>query len=173
MKNINQRVLISRINDGKAAGQTVRHAHIHIIPRYKNDVKNPRGGVRNILKDKSGYNDDAIQVVAGVIKKGKKILIARRSKHKDLGGLWEYAGGKIEENETDEESLKRELKEEFNINVQIEEFLISNIYKYPKKTINLKAYKVKYLSGEFKLKDHDQIKWVAINQLKNFNFAPE
>ena len=43
------------INNGQYAGQTVAHAHMHIIPRYKGDVKDPKGGVRNIIPDKSGY----------------------------------------------------------------------------------------------------------------------
>ena len=43
------------INCGELAGQTVFHAHIHIIPRYKGDVKNPRGGVRNIIPNKTSY----------------------------------------------------------------------------------------------------------------------
>lgn len=43
------------INNGELAGQTVDHAHIHIIPRYLNDSEDPRGGIRKILKDKSGY----------------------------------------------------------------------------------------------------------------------
>jgi diadenosine tetraphosphate (Ap4A) HIT family hydrolase len=43
------------INNGEDAGQTVSHAHIHIIPRYKGDVQNPRGGVRNVIPDKGNY----------------------------------------------------------------------------------------------------------------------
>jgi len=43
------------VNCGEAAGQTVFHAHIHIIPRYRGDVANPRGGVRNIILDKGNY----------------------------------------------------------------------------------------------------------------------
>lgn len=43
------------INNGTDAGQTIDHAHIHIIPRYKGDLKDPRGGVRNILPDNTGY----------------------------------------------------------------------------------------------------------------------
>lgn len=43
------------INEGKAAGQTIFHLHIHIIPRYDNDVVNPVGGVRNIIPEKGGY----------------------------------------------------------------------------------------------------------------------
>ncbi len=43
------------INDGKAAGRTINHLHIHLIPRYENDVENPRGGIRNIIPGKGDY----------------------------------------------------------------------------------------------------------------------
>ena len=43
------------INSGEYAGQTVFHMHIHLIPRYKNDVENPRGGVRNVIPGKGDY----------------------------------------------------------------------------------------------------------------------
>lgn len=43
------------INDGEKAGQTIEHAHLHIIPRYSGDLSDPRGGIRNILPDDSGY----------------------------------------------------------------------------------------------------------------------
>ena len=43
------------INDGEEAGRTIHHLHVHIIPRYKGDVKNPRGGIRNIIPGKGKY----------------------------------------------------------------------------------------------------------------------
>jgi len=43
------------LNEGNAAGQTINHLHIHIIPRYKNDIKNPHGGIRNIIPNKGNY----------------------------------------------------------------------------------------------------------------------
>ena len=43
------------INEGEAAGRTIHHLHIHLIPRYKGDVKNPRGGVRNVIPEKGNY----------------------------------------------------------------------------------------------------------------------
>jgi len=46
------------INNGDAAGQSIKHLHVHIIPRYKGDVKDPKGGVRWILKDRANYWDD-------------------------------------------------------------------------------------------------------------------
>ncbi len=50
------------INEGKAAGQTINHLHIHLIPRYIGDVDNPRGGVRNIIKGKGDYGDEAKKI---------------------------------------------------------------------------------------------------------------
>lgn len=82
------------LNAGAAAGQTIFHCHTHLIPRRKGDLEDPRGGVRNILPDKSGYLNKTIDVVAGVIKKNGKFLIARRAEGKHLEGFWEYPGGK-------------------------------------------------------------------------------
>lgn len=160
------------INNGLDAGQTIAHAHIHIIPRYKGDTKDPRGGVRNILPDKSGYLNKTVNVVAAVIKKNNKFMIARRSAEKDLAGFWEYPGGKVEDGESDEETLKRELKEEFGITTNINQFLTSSFYRYEKFNINLKAYLVEHISGDFVLKDHDQIEWITNKNLKEFKFAP-
>lgn len=160
------------INNGIDAGQTIAHAHIHVIPRYKSDMEDPRGGVRNILPDKSGYLNKTIDVVAGVIKKDGKFLIARRAKHKHMGGFWEYAGGKVEDGESDEESLQRELREEFGISVQVKQHLLNSFFRYEKINVNLKAYLVEHLSGEFMLRDHDAICWITPDEFKNFEFAP-
>lgn len=160
------------INNGLEAGQTIAHAHIHIIPRYKGDIDDPRGGVRNILADTSGYLNKTIDVVAGVIKKDGKFLIARRSKEKHLGGYWEYAGGKIEEGETDQLTLQRELKEEFGIAVEVKRYLTTSFFRYEKINVNLKAYLVEHLTGDFILRDHDAISWITSDEFKNFEFAP-
>ena len=160
------------VNAGEVAGQTIFHCHIHLIPRRKGDLGDPRGGVRNILPDKSGYLNKTIDVVAGVIKKEGKFLIARRAKEKHLGGYWEYPGGKVEAGETDEESLKRELNEEFGVLVDIKRHLVNSFFRYEKINVNLKAYLVEHLSGNFILKDHDAIEWVTVNEFNNFNFAP-
>lgn len=58
-----------------------------------------------------------IKVVAGVIIKNNKVLITRRAPKENFGGGWEFPGGKIEANETPEECLARELKEELNVNI--------------------------------------------------------
>ena len=113
-----------------------------------------------------------IKVVAAVIKKNNKILIARRKKGKHLEFKWEYPGGKLEENENEEIGLKRELEEEFNIKASVENYLTESFYEYDNVKINLKAYFVKDFLGDIKLTDHDKVEWIKIDELKNYDFAP-
>jgi 8-oxo-dGTP diphosphatase len=115
---------------------------------------------------------DYIRVVAGVIVQDNKILIARKKKGKFLEFMWEYPGGKVEVNEKDETSLKRELAEEFSIQILIKNYLTESFHDYGKFKINLRAYIVHHLSGDFKLTDHDKIEWVELNELANYKFAP-
>ena len=113
-----------------------------------------------------------IKVVAAVIVKENEILIARRKEGKYLEFKWEYPGRKVENNENEKESLKRELKEEFNISATIEDYITESFYEYDKAKINLKAYFVKNYTGTIKLTDHDKINWVKITDLNNYEFAP-
>ena len=112
-----------------------------------------------------------IRVTAAVIKKNNKILIAQRKKEKHLGLKWEFPGGKIEEGESPEKCLKRELKEEFGIETIINNFIVRTRHKYPKVEIELLAYYVQYVSGEFKLIDHEKIAWVEKEKLVSYDFA--
>ena len=72
-----------------------------------------------------------VEVVAGIIYKGDKFLIAQRNLKKAQGGLWEFPGGKLEVGETAAEALKREIKEEFNADIEVDEFVGENIHHYP------------------------------------------
>ena len=112
-----------------------------------------------------------IRGTAAIIQKDNKILIAQRRKDKNLGLKWEFPGGKIDKNETPEECLSRELKEEFGIKTKVGKFITNSIYKYPNIEIDLMAYYVDYLDGEFKLIDHERIEWVSKDNLKEFDFA--
>ncbi|MBN1682660.1 (deoxy)nucleoside triphosphate pyrophosphohydrolase [Candidatus Bathyarchaeota archaeon] len=112
-----------------------------------------------------------IKVTAAIILDNNKIFIAQRKKSLFLGSKWELPGGKIEENESPEECLKRELREEFGIETKIQRFFDSNIHEYDQMTVELLAYNVKYISGEFVLTSHDDYKWVIIDELKDYDFA--
>ena len=113
-----------------------------------------------------------IEVVAAIIKQEDKILIARRKKGKHLEFKWEYPGGKLENNEEENDALKRELKEEFSIEATIGRYLTESFYEYGSVNINLKAYLVENFSGDFKLIDHDKIEWIKIEEIKKYEFAP-
>lgn len=100
------------------------------------------------------------------------LLIARRKAGKDLAGYWEFPGGKIEMGETPQECLERELFEEFSIQTEIKEFVGETVYAYSKFTIRLLGYRVKILSGEFCLIDHDKVQWVSLAEIDSFQLAP-
>ncbi|MBM7614948.1 (deoxy)nucleoside triphosphate pyrophosphohydrolase [Alkaliphilus hydrothermalis] len=113
-----------------------------------------------------------IDVVAAILKQGDKILIARRKEGKSLGGYWEFPGGKIEEGESPEKSLIRELKEEMMIDIKVTEPFGENIHDYGDKKIRLIAFWGEIDSGEIVLKDHDCIEWVFPKDLHQYNFSP-
>ncbi|MFA5085604.1 MAG: 8-oxo-dGTP diphosphatase MutT [Candidatus Omnitrophota bacterium] len=112
------------------------------------------------------------QVTAAVIEKGGRILIAQRRRGRTLGGRWEFPGGKIEPGETPETCLKRELKEEFDIESEIGQFIIASRFRYCLVPIELLAYRVKHLSGEFKVNEHEEIRWVFPSELGSYDFMP-
>ena len=114
-----------------------------------------------------------IRVTAAIIESGNKILIAQR-KAKDglFGGLWEFPGGKIEDGETPEECMARELKEELEIEVEVGTLITSNKHRYPNGIFELLAYKVEHISGNFVLNDHDEVKWITIDEISKFDFPP-
>ncbi len=111
------------------------------------------------------------KVTAGVIEKDGKILIAKRKSGKCIGAKWEFPGGKLEQGETLEECLKRELKEELNFDVEVKEFIASSPFSCNDKKIELMAYRVVYLSGELTLCDHDEIKWLNPAELSDYEFT--
>ena len=92
-----------------------------------------------------------IEVVAGIIYKNNKFLIAQRNLKKAQGGLWEFPGGKVEKNESYESALIREIKEELNADIEVNEYIGERIHHYPEKDIKLIFYKAKLLSEKVEL----------------------
>jgi len=112
------------------------------------------------------------EVTAAVIIKDKRVLIAQRTKDDKLAGKWEFPGGKIEPGETLQECLKREIKEELEVDIDVLDFFGESIYNYPGGTIKLMAYWCEWISGDFTLKVHSQIVWANRNELDLYDFAP-
>lgn len=114
-----------------------------------------------------------ILVVAALIKKNNDVLIARRSTgDENVLGKWEFPGGKVEPNETEGHAIEREIKEEFELDIKANKYITNNVCEYPTKTVDLRLYECEYISGEFKLHDHSEYKWVNINELLNYDLAP-
>ena len=114
-----------------------------------------------------------IKVVAALIEKDKKVLLAKRSTGDiNVFGKWEFPGGKVEQDENEFDAIEREIKEEFEIVIKAKEFLINNVCEYPTKVVDLRLYKCDYVSGEFNLHDHSEYKWVAKEELLEYDLAP-
>lgn len=112
------------------------------------------------------------EVTAAILLIGNKVLIAQRAPGENLAGKWEFPGGKIEPEETPQECLKREIKEELTVDIEVLEFFRESIYEYNFGVIKLMAFWCRWLSGDFTLKVHSQIKWVDSEELDLYNFAP-
>ena len=105
-------------------------------------------------------------VVAAIIKKNNFFLIVQRNRAKHLGVKWEFPGGKVENNETLEEALLREIKEELNITINIHEKIAEEKYKDEEIDIVLHYYLCSHESGTMELNEHDN----HIAQKKNNTF---
>ena len=113
-----------------------------------------------------------IKVVCGIIFKEDKLFICRRSSNKSLSGYWEFPGGKVEQDETFEASLKRELREELGMDVNVQNYFDTVIHEYENFTIELIAYRCEFIEASYKLTDHDKYEWIDLNTLLNYNLAP-
>lgn len=115
---------------------------------------------------------DPIKVTAALIMRGTTILIARRAPGLYLSGYWEFAGGQIEEGETPEICLKREIKEELGVEIKVLDFFMETEYAYPDKIVLLKAYWCELITDNFVLTDHNYLKWVEPKDFDKYNLAP-
>jgi 8-oxo-dGTP diphosphatase len=112
------------------------------------------------------------KVTAAILVKDGKILIAKRKAGDHQANKWEFPGGTVEQNETPQACLKREIQEEFGINVSVGRILGESIYHYDHGSIKLLAYRVHWKSGKIALNDHADYRWVSAKQLAEYDFAP-
>ena len=115
--------------------------------------------------------NDRTKVAAAVIHRRGKILIARRKKGDRFEGRWEFPGGKIEAGESPEECLRRELREEMEVDIEAEEYLGSVLFETSGLSIELMAFRASLLSGKTRCHDHDEIRWIDPDDLGDFDLA--
>ncbi len=114
-----------------------------------------------------------IEVVAAVIEHEGKILCMQRneSKHEYISFKWEFPGGKIEVNESEQQALARELKEEMDYEVKIEDKLIKVVHEYPDFVLTMNAYSCVAPTKDFVLKEHVNFKWLSLDELNGLDWA--
>ena len=112
-----------------------------------------------------------IDVTCAVILKAGKIIVTQRSEKMSLPKKWEFPGGKLEKDENPINCIKRELKEELNIEVTIIQKLSNNIHDYGKFQINLIPFVVKWESGEIILSEHSDYKLLDKSELQALDWA--
>ena len=112
-----------------------------------------------------------VRVVAAVIKVEDKIFATQRG-YGDLKGGWEFPGGKIEEGETPQEALKREIMEELDTKVKIGNLIDTIEYDYPNFHLLMDCFWCEIVSGELKLKEHENAKWLTKEHLDEVEWLP-
>lgn len=112
-----------------------------------------------------------IKVAAAVLVKGKHIFIARRRKNEKLGGKWEFPGGKVEQGETLQACLEREMMEEFRIKISVGRLIGESVCYYSHMAVHLFAFWAEWEAGIIEPNSHDECRWVKISELDDYDFA--
>ncbi|MBC5864595.1 (deoxy)nucleoside triphosphate pyrophosphohydrolase [Flavobacterium sp. F339] len=112
-----------------------------------------------------------IDVTCALIFLENKILVTQRSEKMKLPLKWEFPGGKLEENESEIDCIKREILEEINIEIEVVKQLSNSVYDYGSFKINLIPFIANYVSGEIILSEHKDYKLLDKSELQNLDWA--
>jgi 8-oxo-dGTP diphosphatase len=113
-----------------------------------------------------------IEVAAGIIQNGQKILISQRGQESHLAGYWEFPGGKRKSGESYEECLVREILEELNIEVAVERLFEEITYEYSEKIVTLRFFLCGIKNGEVKPLEGQAFTWIDLSSLSSYRFPP-
>lgn len=112
------------------------------------------------------------EVVAALICQNDRFLICQRPSNKARGLLWEFVGGKQEEGEGKRDALIRECKEELGITVEVGDVYMELTHVYPDITIKLTLYKASIIQGAPQLLEHNDLRWIKVEEIPNYDFCP-
>lgn len=117
-----------------------------------------------------------IRVVAAVIKamndKGEKIIFATERGYGEFKGGWEFPGGKIEPGETPQQALCREIMEELDTKIQVEDLIDTIEYDYPAFHLSMDCFWCEVVSGNLVLKEHEAARWLTSDELDSVEWLP-
>ena len=112
-----------------------------------------------------------IKVVAAIIKNEDKILATKRG-YGDFINMWEFPGGKIEPGETKKQAIVREIKEELNIEINVDKFALDIEYQYPNFYLFMSCFMCSIKEGSIELLEHNDGKWITKEELNTLNWLP-
>ena len=112
-----------------------------------------------------------VRVVAAVIRKGNKIFATQRGYGEFKDG-WEFPGGKIEEGETPEQALAREIKEELDTEIQVGKLIDTIEYDYPSFHLSMDCFWCEIMQGGLELKEHEAARWLSKEELYSVDWLP-
>lgn len=112
-----------------------------------------------------------INVVAAIIHHQGKFLATQRG-YGDFKGYWEFPGGKIEPGETPENALKREIKEELNLEIEIEKWVCTTDYDYPNFHLTMHCYLCAMVGDHLELREHSSARWLSADTLDDVEWLP-
>lgn len=112
------------------------------------------------------------QVTAAIIKRDGKYLICQRNADDECGLLWEFPGGKLEEGETLEECIIREIKEELDLDISVLNIFTTNVYHFDNKEILFTVFNAEIVGGTMKLNEHNDARWVTLEEMSSYEFMP-
>jgi len=112
-----------------------------------------------------------INVVAAIIRDGDRIFATQRGYGEFKDG-WEFPGGKVEEGETPQEALKREIEEELETEIEVGDYLTTIEYDYPKFHLSMKCYWAKIVEGKPVLLEHEAAKWLTKDTIDSVDWLP-
>lgn len=113
-----------------------------------------------------------IEVVAALIWQGDRFLICQRPANKTRPLLWEFVGGKVEVGEIKEQALIRECKEELDITIQTGNVFCEVTHEYPDIQIHLTLFHAAIASGVPKRLEHNDLRWITIDEIPQYEFCP-
>lgn len=113
-----------------------------------------------------------VEVVAALIWRAGKFLICRRPAHKARGLLWEFVGGKVERGERKEQALVRECMEELAVTVKVNDVFTKVVHEYPDTVISLTLFNAEIESGEPRLLEHVDLRWITPEEIPQYDFCP-
>ena len=112
------------------------------------------------------------EVIAALIWKDNQFMICQRPAHKARGLLWEFVGGKVEPGESKEQALVRECREELAIAVQVGKVFMEVTHEYPDLTVHLTLFHASIQEGIPQLLEHNDIRWITVEEIDQYPFCP-